>query len=180
MEKVKTNSSVKQITTVVTLSLLIALEIVLSRFLSFSVWNQKIGLSFICVVLAAALYGPVGGAVVGGLADFIGAILFPIGAYFPGFTFTRILVGIVFGIFLSGKLYSKANKIVCVVFSVLITQIVGSLLLDTLWISILYGTPFKELMITRLVQCAIMIPLQIVLIPFVLRLSLQLRKFLKK
>ena len=38
------------------LALLTALEIVLSRFLSFSVWNVKIGFSFVPIAVAAMLY----------------------------------------------------------------------------------------------------------------------------
>ena len=45
---------------------LIAAAIVCSRFLSINAWNLKIGFTFIPVFLAAYLYGPVGGALVGG------------------------------------------------------------------------------------------------------------------
>lgn len=83
-----------------TMALLIALEIILSRFLSLSAWNTKIGFSFVPVVIAAILLGPVYAGIVGALADFIGAILFPIGAYFPGFTLTAFLTGMVYGLFL--------------------------------------------------------------------------------
>jgi len=86
--------------TLVTLAILVAMEIVLSRFLSISAWNTKIGFSFIPVAVAAMLYGPVAGGMVGALGDFVGAVLFPIGAYFPGFTLTNILVGLTCGLFL--------------------------------------------------------------------------------
>ena len=86
-----------------TLALLTALEIVLSRFLSINAWNTKIGFSFVPIVAAAILYGPAAAGIVGALGDFIGAILFPIGAYFPGFTLTAFLTGCVFGLFLHRK-----------------------------------------------------------------------------
>ena len=38
------------------------MEIVLSRFLSLSAWNVKIGFSFVPIALAAILYGPMAGA----------------------------------------------------------------------------------------------------------------------
>ena len=70
----------------VILGVLVAMEVVLSRFVSISTWNMKIGFAFIPVAAAAILLGPVEAAVCGGLADFLGATLFPIGTYFPGFT----------------------------------------------------------------------------------------------
>ena len=95
MFKIKWNTR-----TLVTLSILTALEIVLNRFLSINAWNTKIGFSFIPVAVAGMLFGPLGGAVVGALGDLVGAILFPIGAYFPGFTLTAFLTGLVYGLFL--------------------------------------------------------------------------------
>ena len=43
--------------TLTTLALLTTMEIVLSRFLSISAWNMKIGLSFVPIVAAAILCG---------------------------------------------------------------------------------------------------------------------------
>ena len=42
----------------VTAALLIALQIILSRFLSINAWNLKIGFAFTAVFVAAYLYGP--------------------------------------------------------------------------------------------------------------------------
>ena len=71
--------------TIVYLGVLTALEIVLSRFLSISAWNLKIGFSSVPVALAGMLFGPLAGGIVGALGDLLGAVLFPIGPYFPGF-----------------------------------------------------------------------------------------------
>ena len=73
------------------LALLTAMQVVLSRFLSFNTLSLKIGFAFLPVAIGAAVLGPVGGAIVGGLGDFLGAVLFPIGPYFPGFTLTTLL-----------------------------------------------------------------------------------------
>ncbi|MDK2866218.1 MAG: hypothetical protein PWP51_58 [Clostridiales bacterium] len=143
----------------VTLSVLVAMEIVLSRFLSFSVWNMKIGLSFIPVVIAAIALGPIYAGIVGALGDFIGAILFPIGAYFPGFTLTAFLVGMTFGL----CLYHR-QTIWRALLAVSINQLIFSLFVNTFWISILYGAPFQGLLPARLLQIILMVPIQMVVI----------------
>ena len=79
------------IKTVAVLALLIAVEIVLSRLLSISLQNVKLGLSFLVVAFAAREYGILGGTLVGGLSDLVGALILPIGPYFPGFTLTAAL-----------------------------------------------------------------------------------------
>ena len=126
------------------LALLTALEIILSRFLSISAWNIKIGFSFVPVVIAGILYGPLEAGAVGALGDLLGALLFPIGPYFPGFTLTAFLSGLVFGFFLHKEI-SVRNTLI----AVLIHQFVLGLLLNTFWISVLYESPFLPLLATQ-------------------------------
>ena len=149
----------KRLRMVLVSAMLIAMEIVLNRFASIRTWNLKIGFSFIPIVVAAILYGPLGGAAVAGIGDLIGAILFPNGPFFPGFTGTALLTGLVFGLFLK-----KKQTPVPVITAVAFNQLILSLLLNTLWISILYGSPFFPTLVSRLPQCAILIPVQIVVI----------------
>ena len=149
--------------TLTAVALFVALEVVLSRFLSISTESLKIGFAFVPLVCCAMLYGPVWGAVAGGLADFIGAVLFPIGPYFPGFTLTNALIGLVFGLFLRRSTSGTAG-IVAICAAVLINNLVLSLLLNTLWVSVLYGSPFLQLLPVRLMQNAVMIPIEIVVI----------------
>ena len=145
--------------TIVYLGVLTALEIVLSRFLSLNAWNLKIGFSFVPVALAGMLFGPLAGGIVGALGDFLGAVLFPIGPYFPGFTLTAFLTGLVFGLFLHRK-----RTALPVLGAVAVNQLLLSLLLNTLWISILYGSPYLPLLSTRVVQCAILAPVQFIVL----------------
>lgn len=145
--------------TVSLLGVLIAMEIVLSRFLSIHTWNMKIGFAFVPIVLAAMLFGAVEAGLVAAIGDIIGAMLFPVGPYFPGFTVTAFFTGIVFACFLKKKV-----SVVSVVLAVLLTQAAGSLLLNTFWISMLYGSPFKPLLITRVYQTAVMSAVQIAVI----------------
>lgn len=140
---------------------LIALNIVLSRFVSINAWNIKIGFTFISLYVAGYLYGPIAAAIVGGLGDFIGASLFPIGPYFPGFTLTAVLTGLLFGLFLKDQ-----NNFKVIIFTVLINEIVCSLVLNTYWIHLLYNADYKVLLISRLLQCGVMSIVEILTIKF--------------
>ena len=156
--------------TLTSMALLIALEIVLSRFLSISAWNTKIGFAFVPVVIAAILLGPLYAGIVGALADFLGAILFPIGTYFPGFTLTAFLMGLCYGLFLY-----RSQSFPRILGAVAVHQLILSLLLNTLWISLLYGSPFGPLLVSRLPQCAILAAVQLVVIPLIARLLPRIR-----
>ena len=152
-------------------ALLIAIHVVLSRFCSINAWNIKIGFSFVPVFIAAYLYGPLFAGLVGGLGDFLGAVLFPIGPYFPGFTLTCFLTGLLFGILLHKK--QSLLRILC---AVLVNQLILGLFLNTLWISVLYDSPFGALILTRVVQCLILIPIEFIVINFLAKAPFLRRK----
>ena len=159
----------------ITLSALVAMDVVLTRFLSVNAWNTRIGFGFVPMVLAAMLYGPLSAGIVAALADIIGAILFPTGPYFPGFTFSVFLMGLVFGYFLY-----KDRSLWRIVISVLITQFVISLFLTTYWIHMLYGAKYVPLLATRVVQSAIISAAQIIVIPLLAQTVGRLGKLVKE
>ncbi|MBQ9062412.1 MAG: folate family ECF transporter S component [Eubacterium sp.] len=140
----------------VIMGVMIAMEIVLSRFLSINAWNVKIGFSFVPVVITAMLYGAVPAGIVAAAADFLGAVLFPIGAYFPGFTLTAFLTGMVFGFFLH-----KQRTLPRIAGAVLINQMIFGLFLNTFWISVLYGSDFRAIFAVRAMQALILTIVQI-------------------
>ena len=141
---------------IVTMGLLVALEVVLNRFASINLWNLKIGLAFIPVMLAGMLMGPVKAGFVAVVSDLIGALLFPSGAFFPGFTVTALLRGILYG----GLLYKKPSMLNITIVAV-IDQLVLSLFLTSLWLSILYSSPYMPLVVSRLVQVLPLLPIEI-------------------
>ena len=128
----------------VCLAVLTAAQVVLSRFLSIQLWNLKFGFSFVPVMLAAYLYGPVGAVCVYGLGDLIGALVFPQGTFFPGFTLTAVISGLVWGFLL----YREIKPIKAFA-AVIIVQISCSFFLNSFWISYTAGAPFLSLLATR-------------------------------
>lgn len=145
---------------VIFLAMLSALAVVLGRFLSINTFLFKIETSFIAIAIAGYYFGPIGGAVVAGLGDFLGAILFPTGAYFFPFTLSAILTGGWFGFALRGKFTFAKTWL-----AVLPTQIVCSLVLNTWFISMISSKEILDILLTlRLPQTAIAIPLQILVI----------------
>ena len=159
------NAKKVNIQKLVILSLLVAMEVILSRFLSISAWNIKIGFAFIPMAVAAMFYGPIAGGMVGASADFLGAILFPSGAFFPGFTVTAFLRGAVLGLCLHKK--QGAGRIAL---AVGVNQLIFSLIFNTLWISILYGSPYVALLGTRVFQSMLMMVVQFIVISAMARL----------
>lgn len=149
--------------TLTQLGLLIALQVVLSRFLSIHTPIVKIGFGFLPLAIMGILYGPFIGGVGAIVADIIGIILFPTGAYFPGFTLTTGLTGFVYG----SLLYNKPKSPQRILIATLIISLGLNLLLNTLWLSIIMGKGYLALLPTRVAKALIMIPVEFITISIV-------------
>ena len=122
-------------------ALLIALDVVFSRVLAINTPLMKIGLGFAAVAVAAMLYGPAWAALTAALGDLIGALLFPTGAYFPGFTATAALTGLIFGLFL----YRREKSWLRAFLAALCNCLLVTLLLNTLMIAVFFRSSPAEL-----------------------------------
>ncbi len=171
----KTSNTNSKLVNPAIIAMLTALYVVLNRFASVSAWNINIGFSFIATVAGAGLLGMGGGMLVGGLGDFIGAILFPKGAYFPGFTLCAALVGLIYG-----AMIRKKQTVLFTTTAAILSQTVTSLLLNSLWITILYGAEYKATLISRLPQYFLMTAVQIVISPMILKVCQKLKKEIQK
>ncbi len=145
--------------TMTTMAVLIAMQIIFSRFLSLQAWNLRIGFGFVPIVIAGIMFGTVKAGIVAGVSDVLGALLFSYG-FTPLITVTAVLTGVVFELFL----YKKATMI-RIVLSVLVAQIFCSLLLNSYFLYILYfsesGTSLFAFIMTRVIQTIVMIVVEI-------------------
>lgn len=149
--------------------LLLATTIVLSRFLSIKTPIVVISFSFIPLMLSGILLGPWWTMMIAGLADLIGALLFPFGAYFVGYTITSILTGFVYGLFLHRKDEKLNNKkfVLKLIISCLIVLIVCNGLINSLWIYITSKKAIMAILPTRLLKQIVMLPIEVVIMFFI-------------
>lgn len=156
----------EKIFTLCCLGVLIAMQVVLARFAVIPVGDMmRFSTSFIPVVIAARRFGVFGGMAVYGLGDLVGAIAFPTGgAFFPGYTVTAVIVGLIFGLFLRPvkREEGATERNIKIVLSVFCTQFVGSFLLNSFWRSFQTGTPYGAVLMTRLPQCVVSLVIQTV------------------
>ena len=153
---------------------LVALEVVLTRFCGINVLTTKIGFGFIPMALCGMLFGPLWAAGAYAVADIIGTLLFPVGAYFPGFTLTAALMGATFGFFLHNK--PEVKFFPHMALTIFVYAIVLSYGVNTFWITMLYGSTYTARLLTRLPQCLVTLAGMTVFLPILNALTKQLRK----
>ena len=123
-----------QVETITYTALLVALQVVLGNILQIPLMEKQYNFGFLPIAIAGALLGAPAAMIVGGLGDFLGAHLFPQGAYFPGFTLTNVLVGLVCGL----VLYRRKPSIMRVIITVVISLVCINWPLNSFWLSMLY------------------------------------------
>ena len=115
----------------------------------------EIRFAMLPIALAGSLFGPVVGGIVGMIADVGGYIVKPTGPFFPGFTITSLISGVIFGIFL----YRQKPGAQHILASQIVYTLVCGILLNSLWLSMLYGNGFIPVLTARLVKEMVMIPI---------------------
>ena len=133
------------------MGLFIAVSVILSRFLSFKmvfmgIEGIRIGFGSFPIILSGIMFGPLGGALVGALADLIGYMLSPLGPYMPHFTFNAALVGFIPGLFLY-KRYKKGFEISFLILLAVIgiEEFITTLVLLPFFLNTLFKIPLKIL-----------------------------------
>ena len=148
-------SKLKNVKVLTTVAMLLALATVFG-FLKVPITNLiEIRFGFIPIAIGSALFGPAVGGVVGGLADILGYLAKPTGPFFPGFTISSIVSGIIFGVILHGsKGFKGDNKslVIRIFAAELVNTLIVGLLINSYNLSFLYGTPFVATMTARIAK----------------------------
>lgn len=155
----------KQVRTLTGVAMLLAMSVVISFTASVRVTETiKIGLGYLITALLGMLYGPFTAALAAGAGDLIKYLLKPDGAYFFGFTLTSMLGGVVYGVFF----YREKCTIPRAIASKATVSLLLNCLLNTVWVSWLYGMPFLGALGPRVIKNLMALPFEIVLLYIVL------------
>lgn len=162
--------------------LFVAISIVLSRFFA---GDMVIGglsvlrISFgpVPIYLSGMLLGPLYGSITGALADALGYVVKPLGAYHPGFTFNAILTGLISG--LMANFYKEKESWWRLSVIIAPVEIITSVFLTPLWLSMITGKAFMAFIPSNLISRVFLVPVYIALIKTTLKLSKQAAPSLK-
>lgn len=157
---------------IVLAALLLAMQIVLARFLSIKTPIVTISFSFVPAILCAIWLGPKWSILTSVIADLMGATLFPFGSFFIGYTITTAVAAAIYGVLLYKKeadTYSDKQFILRMILAVVLVTVIANIGLNTLWLSITTGKAFMVLIASRMVKELVMVPIKIILMIFLER-----------
>ena len=161
----------------VTCAMLVAIQIVLVRFVSIQTPFLRLSFGFLPLAMAGILYGPGYGCAVAAIADFLGATIFPTGGpFWPGFTIVTACSGLLYGLLLhekSGENWSPRKRILRTVLCCALVDIFVHICLNTINLYTYMGAgAFVELP-GRVIKNLIMIPVESICITAMYRMLVQ-------
>ena len=189
---------IKSTRNLVLCAMMAALSIVLSYTTSFYITNDiKIGFSGLPNRLVDFMFGPVVGCIFGGLMDVIKFFIKPDGAFFPGYTLTAMVGGLIYGIFyyrlqikqpqlaeetgwskVKAWILANITSILLIFIANVLVKCICNIGLNTLWSSMFTGKAWIALLPTRVLKNLIQIPTDTVLHFVLLKLFCQLKRFI--
>ena len=135
----------KAVTTLAACAMFAALAMILNQVAFSGIPNR----------LVDYLFGPVTGCLFSGILDVVKYFLKPSGPFFFGFTFNAMLASFMYGCFY----YRKKLTIKRVLAAKFIVMLTVNVLLNTLWLSMLYGKGIMVLLPARALKNLIMWPI---------------------
>jgi len=189
---------IKSTRNLVICAMMAALAIVLSYTTSFYITPEiKIGFSGLPNRLVDFMFGPVVGCIFGGLMDVIKFFIKPDGAFFPGYTLTAMVGGLIYGIFyyrlqiktpqittetgwpkVKAWILANITSILLIFIANVLVKFICNIGLNTLWSSMFTGKAWIALLPTRVGKNLIQIPVDTVLHFVLIKLFCQLRRYL--
>ena len=130
--------------------------------------SLKIYFSFLAVSLGCMCYGPVVGMMAGVCTDVLGYFAgnLSMGAYFPGYTLTAVVGGLIWGLWL----YPRKITVWRAIGAKICINLFCNICLNTLWLTVTGGKAMSVLLVTRVPKNLILLPIEIVLVYFGMKL----------
>lgn len=157
----KINDSAKELKNIYSLAavaMLLAIRVVLGFFanstLAFFGNTVKITGAFLPIAVTGEMFGPIPAALVGALGDIISFLLNPTGgAYFPGFTISGFLTGLIYGL----AFYKNKITVSRVAIAWFVNMILVETFLAAYWLYFLNGAsaPYTVYLYARFISVAI-------------------------
>lgn len=149
----------KNLKSMVMAAMLLAIAVVLGFFTLQLTEFIKIGFAYIANEFAGMMFGPVVGSLIGGMADILKYMVNPTGPFFPGFTISGLCGGLIYGM----VLYKKPLSMKRVIAANTLVTILVNLLLNTYWLTLLYGNAYMALLPARIVKQLVMLPIEVII-----------------
>lgn len=150
--------------TIVSIGMLTALQLILSRFLAINIGGfSRIALGPVATIMAGLWLGPAAGGLTGLVADLLGCLIQGY-AVNPLITASAICWGVIPALLCPPSAWKKGKKILALCGGIFLTACVSSMGLTTAGLVLMMGYHFYSIIPARLTQFVCMVPIYCLLV----------------
>ncbi len=150
------------------LAIFIAIKIILASYYIPVSENLRISIRFIPVAIEALIFGPAAGMLSGAVTDILGFLLFPNGAFFPGYTLSAVIQSLIYAFFL----YRRQITVLRITAAQILNNYIVNVTLGSLWSMALYSKGYLYYLTKSLIKNTILLPAEILVLVILLNLFL--------
>ena len=152
--------NMKKTRVMVTCAMLLAVSVVLNyAFPIYIATSSRVTFGFLAIVACGYLFGPSPAMLTAVLSDIVVFVLRPTGFYFPGYTITAALGGLIYGLIL----YKHEVKLTSILLAQALVTIILNIALNSLFSVILQGKALAAILPLRLMVNAGAYPVYVAL-----------------
>lgn len=167
---------IKNVRVLVGVSLFCALNVILNMFSIQLTPMIKISFGSIAVAASCYFYGPYPNMIAAFVLDTVNYMLRPVGPYQPWFMISSVMIAVLYSLFFYKQ--EKIGFIRCA-FARLSVILIVNLVLNSLWLSMMYGNAFWVLVSERVLKNVLMFPIEAFILYLTMKLSMRLKSRLR-
>lgn len=122
--------------------------------------NLNIAVSFMFAAIEGAIIGPAAGLVSGAVTDIVGYIVFPSGAFFPGYTLSSMAGMFVYGLFL----FRQKITVLKIIAAKAVVNYCVNVLLGSLWSAMMFSKGYLFYAANSLIKNSLMLPIEVIIL----------------
>lgn len=139
-------------------ALISALGIVVGVFYVSVGENLRVYFTFFVTAVGCAVCGPVLGIIMAAVTDTLNFILFPSGAYFPGYLLSEMLAALIYSLFL----YRRKITVLRLLGAKALINYLVNVFLGSLWSRILFGRGYIYYLIKSFTKNTLLLPFEVI------------------
>lgn len=140
-------------------ALISALSIVIGGFYVAVGENLRVYFTFFLTATGCAVYGPVLGIMAAAVTDTLNYLLFPSGAYFPGYLLSEMVAALIYSLFL----YRKRITVLRLFGAKLLVNYLVNVAMGSLWSQILFGKGYLYYLVKSLIKNSLLLPVEVII-----------------
>lgn len=148
-------------------ALLVAVRIVMSALFIPVGENLRVYFSFFFTALGSAVCGPAVAILSGFIADILGYIVSPTGVFFPGYTLSSMLGGLVYALFL----YRARISVLRIALSKLCVNLFVNMFLGSVWSAVQFGKGYYYYLAKSAVKNVSLLPFEVIFLTLFLQMA---------